>query len=281
MKWQGIATGLVTMALVAGCATPGGNGTRAPIEERGPSAARAKRPVPEIPPKAQMPPHTARAPDRAAASPPRAVMPRPSGAPPSQTESARRGSAATAPALPPRGASAPKGPRSISPDATAPAGSTESRDDIINAPDADPLPSATESGFESGAAASAPPLPPMPEDDVHNGQASPPVLALVNLAQQQIERGQAEAGAATLERALAIEPQNPHLWHRLARLRLQQGALSPAAELAAKSNLYAAAVPALQVRNWRLIAEVRERQGDGARARDAYRRAELAEELAR
>lgn len=283
MNWRGIGTGLVTLVLVAGCATPGGTGTRAPIEERGPSAARAKRPVPVMPPKAQTPPQTARVPDRPATPPPRAINPRNSGAPLPRNEGAGRGGAATAsvPTLPAPVASMPKGPRANLPSATPSSESTTTGDDVYNAPEAAPVIPETEAMADSDLTATAPPLPRLPDDDVHNGVSSPPVLALVDLAQQQVERGQTEAGAATLERALAIDPQNPHLWHRLAQLRLRQGALAQAAELAAKSNLYAAAVPALQVRNWRLIAEVRERQGDGERARDAYRRAELAEELAR
>jgi len=224
-------TGMLSLALLAGCATPGGQGPGAPIEERGPSAARAKRPAPVLPPKPQMPPSTARAPE------PRAKAPRA--------------------AIPSRGSIADNTHRSTG---------------------RGPAPSPDASGAPP---VSMPPLPPQPAEDSYNGPASAPVLALVDLAQQQINRGQTEAGAASLERALAIEPQNPHLWHRLARLRLEQGALGQAAELAAKSNLYAAALPALQVRNWRMIAQVRERQGDSQGARDAYRRAELAEELAR
>lgn len=221
MNLRSMTTSCLTLALVVGCATPGGTTPKAPIEERGPSATRAKRPAPVAPPKAQIPPQTTRAPD---------TRPTPDGAPPRRADS--------------------------------------------------PPPTAQETEVESGAA-TVPPLSQRGSGDAQDGALSPPVMALVNLAERQIERGQTEAGAASLERALAIEPQNPHLWHRLARLRLQQGALAQAAELAAKSNLYAGTTPALQVRNWRLIAEVRERQGDGQGAREAYRRAELAEELAR
>ncbi|MDQ3564265.1 MAG: tetratricopeptide repeat protein [Pseudomonadota bacterium] len=65
------------------------------------------------------------------------------------------------------------------------------------------------------------------------------VAALLRLARSQGEAGHGEQAAATLERALRIEPRNPWLWHRLAVLRLQQGYSDRAAELAKKSNLLA------------------------------------------
>src|ERR1700694_3463868 len=42
--------------------------------------------------------------------------------------------------------------------------------------------------------------------------------------------------AASLERALRIEPRNPRLWQELARARLQQGPYSQALSRAATSN---------------------------------------------
>jgi len=68
---------------------------------------------------------------------------------------------------------------------------------------------------------------------------SPAIAALLRLARSQGEAGHGEQAAATLERALRIEPRNPWLWHRLAVLRLQQGYWDRSAELAKKSNLLA------------------------------------------
>lgn len=68
---------------------------------------------------------------------------------------------------------------------------------------------------------------------------SPAVAALLRLARSQADAGHGEHAAATLERALRIEPRNPWLWHRLAVLRLQQGYWDRSAELAKKSNLLA------------------------------------------
>lgn len=294
MKLREVVTGMVTLALLAGCATPGGVGPGAPIEERGPSAMRAKRPVPALPPKAQTPPQMARVPESRVKAPRATLPPRSGAAMRSGTEAAR---GAPVPALPPPTSSRASARGAMSESAMAtPSGTSApvvpgSAPEFESAPATEPgggalipramFPSESTPDSRDAPSVSAPPLPRHPADDRYDGPASPPVLALVDLAQRQIDRGQMEAGAASLERALAIEPHNPHLWHRLARLRLAQGALAQAAELAAKSNLYAAATPALQVRNWRMIAEVRERQGDGRGAQDAYRRAELAEELAR
>ena len=68
---------------------------------------------------------------------------------------------------------------------------------------------------------------------------SPVVAALLRLARSQADAGHGEQAAATLERALRIEPRNPWLWHRLAVLRLQQGYWDRAAELAKKSSVLA------------------------------------------
>ncbi|MGH8508049.1 MAG: tetratricopeptide repeat protein [Gammaproteobacteria bacterium] len=67
----------------------------------------------------------------------------------------------------------------------------------------------------------------------------PATAALLRLARSQAEAGHGEQAAATLERALRIEPRNPWLWHRLAVLRLQQGYWDRAAELAKKSSVLA------------------------------------------
>lgn len=233
--------GLVFLALVTGCAAPGGASQRAPIEERGPSAARVQRPTPALPPKPQPAPALATRPSSSPAT--AAAVP-----PPSRGTSRPAPAAQPKPPVPPLPTAAVAEPASH-PDAglrTIPEPAVTPRGVVVRQPS--------------------------------SSTQSPAVQALVEVARQQADRGDMEAAAASLERALVIEPQNPHLWNRLALVRLAQGALGPAAELAAKSNLYAGAEPALQVRNWRLIAQVRERQGDTRAASDAYRRAELAQE---
>jgi len=88
------------------------------------------------------------------------------------------------------------------------------------------------------------------------------VVSLLNTASAQSRGGDHARAAATLERAIAIEPDNAWLWYRLADTRLAEGRLSQAASLAAKSNSLAISDRGLQADNWRLIAEARRRQGD-------------------
>lgn len=95
---------------------------------------------------------------------------------------------------------------------------------------------------------------------------NPAVVSLLNTASAQARAGDYPRAAATLERAIAIEPGNAWLWHRLADTRLKEGRLDQAASLAAKSNSLAASDRSLQADNWRLIAEVRRRQGDAGAA---------------
>ncbi len=89
--------------------------------------------------------------------------------------------------------------------------------------------------------------------------ASPAVAALLRLARSKAEAGHGEQAAATLERALRIEPRNPWLWHRLAVLRLQQGYWERSAELAKKSSLLARDHRRLLTGNLKVIQAARAR----------------------
>lgn len=117
--------------------------------------------------------------------------------------------------------------------------------------------------------------PPAESPEVPAEPQSPAVLALVDSAAAQSRGGDHERAAASLERALQIEPANAELWHELAVVRLEQGELSQAVNLAARSNVLAADSPRLRADNWRLIAEVRTRQGNHDAARAAEERALL------
>lgn len=94
---------------------------------------------------------------------------------------------------------------------------------------------------------------------------SPPpstaVTALLDTAGQQARAGNLDTAAATLERALRLEPRNPELWTRLAEIRLQQGEFDQAANLAAKSNNLAGNNAALITRNLKIIEQARGRKG--------------------
>ncbi len=120
-----------------------------------------------------------------------------------------------------------------------------------------------------------PPPQPAPEEDPETvaGDFNPAVITLLNKANEQARVGHLDQSAASLERALRIEPGNAWLWHRLALVRLFQQRHEEAISLAAKSNTRAEGKRRLQADNWRLIAQAREAMGQQAEARSAAERA--------
>ncbi len=88
------------------------------------------------------------------------------------------------------------------------------------------------------------------------------VSNLVQRAAEQKNRGDMTGAAATLERALRIEPRNAHLWNQLAQVRLAQRQYGQAEDLASKSNALAAADRDLRRDNWLLIAKARRSVGN-------------------
>jgi len=99
------------------------------------------------------------------------------------------------------------------------------------------------------------------------------VVALLDQAEQQANAGELESAAASLERAIRIDPRNPVLWYHLATVRLSQGESAQAEQLAVKSNSFAAGNRTQQARNWRLIAQARREQNDTGGAAAAEQRA--------
>ena len=99
--------------------------------------------------------------------------------------------------------------------------------------------------------------------------SSAAVLSLLKKARAAAKTGQLEVAEAQLERALRIEPRNASLWHYMAKLRLKQGQLEQAAELAARSNNLQRDNQVLQADNWRIIAHAHNQQGNIEAARKA------------
>jgi Tfp pilus assembly protein PilF len=93
-------------------------------------------------------------------------------------------------------------------------------------------------------------------------------------ARADVAAGRLANAAASLERALRIEPRNARLWQELARVRLKQGEYAQAESVAARSNSWAGSDNRLRAENWRLIAQAREARGDAAGARAALEAAE-------
>jgi len=113
------------------------------------------------------------------------------------------------------------------------------------------------------------PLPP----PASTRQENVAIAGLMDSARADAAAGRLANAAASLERALRIEPRNPRLWHELARVRLRQGQHAQAESVAARSNSWASDDRALRADNWRLIAEARNARGDKEGAREALEQA--------
>ena len=117
--------------------------------------------------------------------------------------------------------------------------------------------------------------PPQPVETVPKAPSTGgAVLALLDRADDYRLAGDSAGEAATVERALRIEPGNPRLWNRLASTRLEQGQPQQAEQLALKSNALSAGDTRLQANNWRLVAKARWIMNDAAGARVAEQKAQ-------
>lgn len=111
----------------------------------------------------------------------------------------------------------------------------------------------------------APEPPPAPAPPPAQRPENIAVAGLMENARADVAAGRLSNAAASLERALRIEPRNPRLWQELARVRLQQGQYAQAESLAARSNAWAGADTAMRAENARIIAEARELLGRSGR----------------
>jgi len=103
---------------------------------------------------------------------------------------------------------------------------------------------------------------------------SPAIASLMDGARTDYAAGRLANAAASLERALRIEPRNPRLWQELSRVRLLQRDYVQAESCAARSNSWAGSDDALRADNWRLIAQAREARGDSDGVKAAREAAE-------
>ena len=112
-------------------------------------------------------------------------------------------------------------------------------------------------------AAPPPPMPPLP----------PAVQTLAEQAERQRQKGDYVNAAATLERALRIQPQEAYLYNRLARIRLDQGRYDQAGNFARRSNALTKDQGQIRQDNWGMIAVARRVSGDAEGAAEAEARA--------
>ncbi len=127
-------------------------------------------------------------------------------------------------------------------------------------------------------------LPPPQEPEPVIGAPAPTtssrgaVIALLERADGYHRSGDTGSEAATIERALRIDPRNAALWSRLAATRLAQGQARQAEQLALKSNALSGDDRRLQASNWALVAKARWSLNDSAGARAAERKAREVQE---
>jgi tetratricopeptide (TPR) repeat protein len=116
----------------------------------------------------------------------------------------------------------------------------------------------------------SPPSPfPAPYPGLPPHAETPAIASLMEGARTETAAGRPANAAASLERALRIEPRNPRLWQELSRVRLRQRDYVQAESCAARSNSWAGSDDALRAENWRLIAQAREARGDAEGAKAA------------
>lgn len=106
-----------------------------------------------------------------------------------------------------------------------------------------------------------------------SGGENKAVVALLDNAANSVGSGNLEKAAASLERALRIEPGNPTIWHDLGQIRLHQGKYSQAEAMFDKSNSLAGNNTSLMAQNWRMIAAARRAAGDQSGATAATAKA--------
>ncbi len=95
------------------------------------------------------------------------------------------------------------------------------------------------------------------------------VHSLLEIARSDAAAGRFGNAAASMERAIRLDPRNARLWQELARLRLQQGEFVQAEHVALRSNALTRADWGLRVENWNIIAQARDARGDAQGARSA------------
>ena len=103
----------------------------------------------------------------------------------------------------------------------------------------------------------APEAPPPPAPEAPAIKENAAIAGLMQSARDDAAAGKLVQAAATLERALRIEPRNPRLWHELAKVRLRQGDTAQAANLAARSNSFAGSDSQLRAANQAIIEQAR------------------------
>ncbi|MCG8379247.1 MAG: tetratricopeptide repeat protein [Proteobacteria bacterium] len=110
------------------------------------------------------------------------------------------------------------------------------------------------------------------QSEVKAKKTRPVIIALMDEADNYVKDGHSNKAAASIERALRIEPKNALLWQRLAKIRLQQQQWQQAIALARKSNTLAGDNRNLKSENWGVIAIAYEKMGNKQKAEEARKK---------
>jgi Flp pilus assembly protein TadD len=97
--------------------------------------------------------------------------------------------------------------------------------------------------------------------------------SLVNQAHKQTAEGEYEAAAASIERAMRIDPDNPSLWIELGKVREAEGNYAQAEAMARKALAIAGNDFSAHSNAWKLIAASLRARGRITEAREAEARA--------
>jgi tetratricopeptide (TPR) repeat protein len=100
------------------------------------------------------------------------------------------------------------------------------------------------------------------------------VRSLLQQAEDSRRAGQFEAAAASLERAVRIEPRNAFVWSQLAANYIDIGNYDQAEAIAQRANSLASGNPYVEIANWNVIAAARSGRGDAQGSLQARARAE-------
>jgi cytochrome c-type biogenesis protein CcmH/NrfG len=124
---------------------------------------------------------------------------------------------------------------------------------------------------EPGTPTPAVPEPPRPPPKQF--KLGPATASLVAQAHKQASTGNYEPAAATIERALRIEPENPLLWIELGQVRLSEGNAAQADGMGHKALALATGDVTAQSSAWRLIADSLRARQRNQEAADAEKKA--------
>ena len=106
-------------------------------------------------------------------------------------------------------------------------------------------------------------------------EIAPPVLSLLDEADQLRTAGDFEGASARLERAQRIAPTEPEVYFQLSSLRLEQGSLEDAVNIATQGVDLSGADQAMKRDLYTVIARAKDALGDASGASEARRLARV------